>query len=101
MPSTIEVDRPAEGVARLRLARTQAHNAIDLPLARDLREALDDAQFDDGVRAVVLSSSGPSFSVGGDIKLMQEAGAADRPALLLQLTNHFHAAVQTIASMPK
>lgn len=99
--SAVLSERPAPGVMRLVLNRPEQRNALDLVLARELREALDDASADDEVRAVLIAANGPSFSAGGDIKAMLEAGAAGRPELLGQLTNHFHAAVTAIAQMPK
>ena len=99
--SGVIVERPSPGIARLVLDRPDQRNALDMELARALREALDDAAADDEVRAVVLAANGPVFSVGGDIKLMHQAGAADRPELLEKLVNHFHAGIASIATMPK
>lgn len=81
--------------------RPAARNAIDLALARALREALEDVSADDTVRAVILAGAGPTFSAGGDIKMMAEAGSAGREALLLDVTRHFHAAISAIAAMHK
>ncbi len=88
-------------VATVAMNRPEQRNAIDLALARALREALEDVGADDEVRAVVLAGNGPTFSAGGDIKMMQEAGSAGREPLLLDVTRHFHAAVAAIAGMPK
>src|SRR5262245_41152712 len=97
----VTIERPAEGIVRVVMNRPAARNALDLALSRELREALEDAQADDAVRAVVLTGAGPAFCVGGDVKLMNEAGAAGRPELLRQLTHHMHAAVLALATMPK
>ncbi|MSP59165.1 MAG: enoyl-CoA hydratase [Myxococcales bacterium] len=95
------VERPAEGVARVVMNRPERRNALDLALARALREALEDASADDTVRAVILAGAGPTFSAGGDVKMMAEAGSAGREPLLLDVTRHFHAAVAEIAAMQK
>ncbi len=97
----VEVERPAPAVARVLLNRPEARNAIDVAMARALREALDDVSADDGVRAVVLAGAGPTFSAGGDIRAMAEAGSAGREALLRDVTRHYHAAVAAIAAMQK
>ena len=56
---------------------------------------------DEAVPAVLLAGSGASFSVGGDVKLMEQTGQDRRPQLLRELVRHFHAAVLGLASMPK
>src|SRR5205807_1638978 len=100
MSDLVLVERPAEAVARVVMNRTAARNALDLELARALREVLDDVSADDGVRAVVLAGAGATFSAGGDIKMMFDAGAAGRPDVLAQVIGHFHAAVTALATMP-
>jgi 2-(1,2-epoxy-1,2-dihydrophenyl)acetyl-CoA isomerase len=95
------VEKPAPGVVRVVMNRPEARNAIDLALARALREAMEDAAADDEARAVILAGNGPTFSVGGDIKTMAEAGSAGREALLLDITRHLHAALNAIATMGK
>ncbi|WP_233159786.1 enoyl-CoA hydratase-related protein [Pseudonocardia sp. MH-G8] len=54
------------GVVTLRLQRGE-RNALDSALADELAEALDACASDPGVRAVVLTGSGPVFSVGADL----------------------------------
>jgi 2-(1,2-epoxy-1,2-dihydrophenyl)acetyl-CoA isomerase len=98
---SVVVEKSAPGVARVVMNRPEQRNAIDLAMARGLREALEDAAADDEVRVVVLSGAGPTFCAGGDIKMMQEAGSAGREAGLLQVTRHFHAAVAALAQMHK
>ena len=56
----------ADGVARVTLDRPERHNAIDGALLRDLHLALDAAEADDDVRAVVLAGAGRSFCSGYD-----------------------------------
>jgi 2-(1,2-epoxy-1,2-dihydrophenyl)acetyl-CoA isomerase len=97
----VEIERPAPGVARVVMNRPEARNALDLALARALREALEDVSADDTLRAVILAGAGPTFSAGGDVKMMAEAGSAGREALLIDVTRHFHGAVAAIAAMHK
>ena len=47
-------------------------NALSGPLTVQLRRALSEALADPTVRAVVLTGTGPYFSVGGDWKLMRD-----------------------------
>lgn len=71
------VDRPREGVARLRLDRPARRNALDAPLV----EALHDAIGGLDARAAVLASSDPSvFCAGADVDLedAERARVSDR-----------------------
>src|SRR5437667_12831937 len=51
--------------------RPEKHNAFDDVLIRDLTEALRSMEAEDGVRVVVLSAAGRSFSAGADLNWMR------------------------------
>lgn len=53
------------------LNRPEVRNAIDLPLRIALAEALEAADADPTVRAVVLTGAGGSFCSGGDVSTME------------------------------
>lgn len=55
-------------VRLLTLNRPQVRNAMSLPLMRELKALLDDAQADDSVRAVVLTGAGQAFCAGLDME---------------------------------
>jgi 2-(1,2-epoxy-1,2-dihydrophenyl)acetyl-CoA isomerase len=57
----------------LTLNRPEVRNAIDLPLRHALGEAVEAADADPGVRALVLTGAGGAFSSGGDIATMARA----------------------------
>lgn len=61
------------GVGIVTLNCPERHNAFDDVLVADLTEALRDAERDDAVRIVVLSSTGKSFCAGADLNWMQRA----------------------------
>lgn len=63
-----------EGVGRIRLNRPEAFNAIDLPLAHELRAAVDRFADDASVRAILIRGSGKHFCAGGDVKWFEELG---------------------------
>src|SRR3712207_1169032 len=76
------------GVATLTLDRPDRHNAFDDALIAELTAALRRLGGDPEVRAVVLASSGRSFSAGADLDWMRrmarhsfEANLADAAAL--------------------
>ncbi|MGH2588151.1 MAG: enoyl-CoA hydratase/isomerase family protein [Dehalococcoidia bacterium] len=54
-------------VLTITLNRPQALNALSRPLETELHAALDEAEADDAVRAIVLTGAGRAFSSGYDI----------------------------------
>ena len=64
----VRYERPAEGVARVVLARPEQRNAQDLALLYALNDAFDRAAQDDDVRVIILSADGPHFSSGHDLQ---------------------------------
>ncbi len=67
-------------IARLRLTRVKALNALDLPMIRILRARLDEWADDPSVSAVILTGEGRAFCAGGDVRMVREqvlAGAFD------------------------
>ncbi len=85
----------SDGVATIELARPDKRNAVNAQMYVELGEAAERAASDPGIRAVLLSGQGSSFSAGMDITLLgQLAGTrgarfrsfvrtAQRPFLLL------------------
>lgn len=71
---SVLIDRPAEGVARLRLNRPAVNNALSLELqallARYFSELADDAS----VRCILLTGGEQVFAAGGDISSMAGVG---------------------------
>jgi len=63
---------PAPGVALITFNRPKALNALFSPLILELNKALDVAQEDDAVGAVVLTGSEKAFAAGADIKEMKD-----------------------------
>ena len=57
-----------KGTAIVTLHRPQVLNAMNLQLWKDLQGALDDAEKDPAVMAVVITGSGRAFSTGADLK---------------------------------
>ncbi|WP_141576519.1 enoyl-CoA hydratase/isomerase family protein [Actinomadura sp. WMMA1423] len=64
-----------QGPARVvTLNRPEARNAIDIPMRERLLEEVRRAADDPGIRAVVLTGAGGTFSAGGDVRSMEGAG---------------------------
>jgi enoyl-CoA hydratase len=66
--STVEVDRPDDRVAVVRLHRPEQLNALNYTLVGELYDALDDIAADDNCRVVVLTGSGHAFCAGLDLR---------------------------------
>jgi 2-(1,2-epoxy-1,2-dihydrophenyl)acetyl-CoA isomerase len=81
----------ADGVARLRLNRPHASNALDLPLLKALLDAITRCHGDPSVRALLLSGEGANFCAGGDVR--DFAAKGDRlPDYLREATAYLQAA---------
>ena len=69
---TLKCSADLKGIGRLALQRPQAHNALNMQLIREMRQALRGFTEMSELRALVLTGSGKSFCAGGDLKWMQE-----------------------------
>lgn len=89
----------SDGVATIRLARPDAGNALDLPGALALRDAVGElARRLDTIHVVVLRADGRLFCAGGDVRAM--AAAEDRPAFVAQLAGVLHEALAGLRDLP-
>ncbi|MFJ9626921.1 enoyl-CoA hydratase/isomerase family protein [Streptomyces sp. NPDC101175] len=88
----------AAGVARIVLARPDRANALDLPTAHALGEAVREAA-DPGVRAVVVSGAGGRFCAGGDLGSMLDA--PDRPEYVAELATTLAEVFRELTALPK
>ncbi|MEP7096932.1 MAG: enoyl-CoA hydratase-related protein [Dokdonella sp.] len=70
----------SSGIATITLNRPHVHNAFDDVLIADLTEALLECERNPGLRAIVLTGAGASFSAGADLNWMrgmEQASEAD------------------------
>ena len=77
MPETLDISLDARGVATLRLAREDKHNALSARMIDELATAARDLGADKAVRVVVLTGTGRSFCAGGDLGWMRAQRTAD------------------------
>jgi 2-(1,2-epoxy-1,2-dihydrophenyl)acetyl-CoA isomerase len=80
-----------DGVAHLTLNRPDAANGINLPLARDLMDAVLAIAADPAARVVLLTGAGARFCGGGDLKGF--AGRDDLPTHLREILGPLHVAI--------
>lgn len=77
----IRYERPAEGVARITLARADTRNAQDRKMLYEINAALDVAMHDDGVKVVIMAADGPHFSSGHHLGDRSQVGDHGRPVM--------------------
>jgi methylglutaconyl-CoA hydratase len=101
------VERRAGGVVWLTLDRPEVHNAFDDRLIAELTEELERLGADDGVRVVVLTGAGRSFSAGADLNWMRRTASygeaenlADARALAKLMQTLHELPKPTIARVP-
>ncbi len=87
---------PATGIATLTVNRPQVLNALDVPSARAIAQALAPLRGDSSVRCIVLRGAGRAFVAGGDLARFADDfdGAAD---VADELLDAMHAAVETLS----
>lgn len=93
--SEVLLERPAPGVALLRLNRPDARNALNLTVRQMLADHFRTLGADPETRCIVLTGNAEVFAAGADIRDMVEATPVD---LILRNT---HLLWQAIAECPK
>ncbi len=99
MPYTNLLFNIRNGVAVITLNRPASNNALDLGMARELKDAADRCSRDSTIGAVLLTAEGTTFCPGGDMKAFAQEGD-DLPLYLQHATFHLHAAMSTFVQMP-
>jgi enoyl-CoA hydratase/carnithine racemase len=95
MADVVLLERPAEGVALLRINRPEARNALNLEVRKLIARHLTELGEDAGTRVIVLTGDKKSFAAGADIKEMADAGTIE------MLQRGVHRLWRTIAACPK
>ena len=70
MTNSLAIERQGP-IGLITMNRPERHNAFDDELIRELTESLRSMEAEDGVRLVVLSGAGRSFSAGADLNWMK------------------------------
>lgn len=86
-----------DAVAVVTLNRPDRLNALSATLLQELRAALEDAEKDDDVRAVLLRAEGRAFSSGADLKEGFEGGMDTGTAL----RTNYHPVIEKMRSLEK
>ncbi len=93
MTDSLTTVEESDGVAVLTLNRPDKRNALSRSLRQEIVAKLDDFQKNPGIRAVLLTGSGPAFCAGFDRK---ELASGDMEAVFAEATE-YHRRVFTFA----
>lgn len=88
------------GVALITLNRPEALNALNRDHLADLNQAIDRAEFDPGVRCVVITGAGRGFCSGADVKSWA-AGTDDSGEPAAGWTDLAHGLIRKVYRLPK
>jgi len=66
------------GITRLTLNRPDRLNALNIRIGVELLQALEDCDYDDAVRVIILTGAGRAFCAGDDLKGMADPGEPER-----------------------
>lgn len=103
VPGTLELHRPGDGVAIVRLNRPKQLNAINETMQAELGSALADLAADRSVRAVVLTGAGRGFCAGIDVRDFGPSMLeADAPALdRMRFQERMAALAEAVRALPQ
>lgn len=88
-----------DGLATVRLNRPEARNALNQQMADELLNLAIRLAELDGLRAVLITGNGPTFTVGGDIEVFAGETETGLPELLRRMTVPYHAALSILAEL--
>jgi enoyl-CoA hydratase/carnithine racemase len=77
MTNVVLIERPAEGVALIRINRPEVRNALNMEVRQLLGERLATVAEEEAVRCIVMTGNDKAFAAGADIKEMANATAID------------------------
>ena len=90
-----------ECIATIILNRPGSLNALNIPLAEELLDALESCGHDNCTRVVILKGAGKAFCAGGDIKGMKDSLSEDPSLFLKKLTRLAHGVILAIRNLQK
>ena len=99
MPHQFIIVEFAAGVMRITLNRPDVLNSFNAQMARELREALEDARADKTVRAVLITGAGRAFCAGqdlSDVPVSTEGAPAD---LGVHLRGTYNALIKAVRKL--
>ena len=95
---TLIYDLKEDGILWIRFNRPRSLNAVNRTFARELREAVEQAEADAEVKIVILTGEGRAFCAGADLK---EAAAGIPPGQEKRSTHNLQTVAQVLRDMRK
>jgi enoyl-CoA hydratase/carnithine racemase len=74
----ILIERPADGVALIRINRPEVHNALSMEVRSELAEQVEALDADETVRAIVITGSDKVFAAGADLAELRKRALHDK-----------------------
>ncbi|MGW9103314.1 enoyl-CoA hydratase/isomerase family protein [Priestia megaterium] len=87
-----------DNVATIKLSRPETANAMNMDFAKDLADVVLRCDDSPEVRAVIITGTDRSFSVGGDLKSFAEQGTG-LSHHLKEVTTYLHSAISRLTRM--
>lgn len=91
----------SDGVAELTLNRPDVLNSFHLDMAREVQDALEQAESNDEIRALLLTGEGRGFCAGQDLAAVPLGDDAPLPDLAETVRAQYNPIVRAIREMPK
>ena len=88
----------SNGVCELKLNRPSVYNSFNQAMAFSLQKALDEAELNEEVRAIVITGEGKAFCAGQDLA---EATDPEGPALQSIVKDHYNPIIERIRAIEK
>ena len=88
----------SQGVCELKLNRPSVFNSFNQAMAFELQKALDDAESNDEVRAIIITGEGKAFCAGQDLA---EAMDPEGPELQAIVKDHYNPIIERIRAIEK
>jgi len=88
----------SNGVCELKLNRPSVFNSFNQAMAFSLQKALDEAELNEEVRAIVITGEGKAFCAGQDLA---EAMDPEGPALQSIVKDHYNPIIERIRAIEK
>ena len=85
-------------ISKVTLNRPEQGNTLNLDLAKELFQAVNEVAADDNMKALILTGSGKLFCGGGDLKYLL-SNEKKVKQVLLEMTHYFHGAISRMVSM--
>ena len=89
------------GIARVKLNRPEAMNALNETLVEQLGNALDDLNNNDSVSSIVLEGAGKAFVAGADVKFFVDKIRQDSFSEIYDFTAYGHEVLNKLENSPK